>query len=88
MSAQLGYNIAVNDPTYAANSYDAVWALALAFDKAEPLLSKSLDSYEYHDEEYANVVGQCILNQTFAGMSVSLSPSYFCTILTLSRFNA
>ncbi|XP_071794546.1 gamma-aminobutyric acid type B receptor subunit 2-like [Asterias amurensis] len=69
MSDLLGYNISVTDPTYAANCYDAIWALALAFDKAEPLLSRSLDSYEYHDEEYANIVGQCILNQTFAGMS-------------------
>ncbi len=87
MSAVLGYNITVNDPTYAANSYDAVWALAPAFHEAQPLLSTSLDLYEYGDEKFAKVVGQSILNQTFAGMSVSLLSSY-CTMLTLSHFNA
>ena len=72
MSDILGYNITVNDETYTANGYDAIWALALALDEAESVLSRGLDSYQYGDEEYARIVGKSILNQTFVGMSVSI----------------
>ncbi|XP_033634235.1 gamma-aminobutyric acid type B receptor subunit 2-like [Asterias rubens] len=69
MADALGYNVSVATRGSAALGYDAIWSLAMAMHEAEAILSRSLDSYQYGDEEYARVVGQNILGQSFDGMS-------------------
>ena len=73
MADALGYNVSVATRGSAALGYDAIWSLAMAMHEAEAILSRSLDSYQYGDEEYARVVGQNILGQSFDGMSVSIT---------------
>ena len=66
----MGYEIAVTDRGSVGIGYDCIWALAIALEAAEANLSRSLDSYQYGDEEYALAVGRGIQGVTFAGMSV------------------
>ncbi len=70
MEDAMGFSIDQNDATLAALCYDGMWALATAMDRAETVLRRRLDTYQYGDEEYARVVGDTILNLQFIGLSV------------------
>ena len=72
MEPVVGYPLPVTERGLTAMAYDGMWALALGLHHAESELGRPLDSFEYEDTDYADVVGRCVRRQKFQGVSVGI----------------
>ena len=70
MEPVVGYSLDVTGRGLTANAYDGMWALALGLHDAQVELGRPLDSFQYGDADYADVVGRFVQRQKFEGVSV------------------
>ncbi|RDD38504.1 Gamma-aminobutyric acid type B receptor subunit 2 [Trichoplax sp. H2] len=57
---------------FAGYSYDAIWAIAIALNQSIPrlrLIEKTLENFQYDDEDYFNIFKEEIENVTFHGVT-------------------